>query len=70
MACKCRTITIQGTSRPITGVHYCEECVESGKALSGSLKALLIAELNSELKEIREAVDSLALKRISTSHLN
>jgi hypothetical protein len=68
--CKCRTITIQGTSRPITGVHYCQECVESGKALSGSLKALLIAELNSELKEIKRAVDSLALTRIKASDLN
>lgn len=70
MACKCRTITIQGTSRPITGVHYCQECVESGKALSGSLKALLIAELNSELKEIKRAVDSLAITRIKASDLN
>ena len=70
MACKCRTVTIQGTSRPITGVHYCQECVESGKALSGSLKALLIAELNSELKEIKRAVDSLAITRIKASNLN
>lgn len=61
MACTCRRVEVPGTGKgkPIKGIIYCGECIETRGRSNTAFKNLLLETLKTELGEIQELASEL-----------
>lgn len=69
MACTCRKVTLPGP-RPIRGIVYCSECVESGRTFVSEMKRLMVESLKTDRDQINTALVRIQEKLARKENVN